>query len=275
LNWAWILSTIAVLAQSGAAHAAPLYSVNVETDELVAVDIWSGTVSTVGSIGHNIVEADLAYHDGLIYVLNNDFGTMTELLALNPDTGAALFAVPVRCDGQIITNAEGLTSAAGQLLASFDSLDAAGSPLFSNALGDLLPANGFLTNVFDYSVFDPDADMDGLTARESDGQIFSLDVAAPAGTYLYEVGREPPSYTLVGSIPVVDDLEFRGDRLFGMAYGAFLYELDPSSGAVLDTIPLELDNQLRGLSVPEPATLGLLAFGGLVLWHRRNSRPSR
>lgn len=248
------------------AQAAFLYSINVDTDELVLLNTDTGAVQVVGPTGYDMRDVDLAYLDGVLYGINNDFGHPAHLFAINPETGAAFAYVPIRLGMDIITNAKGLAAHNGKLVASFDTPDTQGDPLKCNGLGELWPPNGFLTNVFDYSLLSPSADMEGLGTR-ADGQLFSIDNIPKGGARLYKVSRNLPSYSYFADVPAMDDIEFTGDRLFGLENGRGLYELNPETGSLIKPEATFPPVHLSGLAIPEPATALLLLVG--VLARRR------
>ncbi len=248
------------LAGALAAPAAVLYSVNVDTDELVLVNTDTGAVQVVGPTGHDMRDVDLAYFNGLIVGINNNFGSPAHLFVLDPQTGAAFAYVPIRLvSNTIITNAKGLAAHAGRLVASFDTPDTQGDPLKCNGLGEL-GLSGFVTNIFDYSVLNTAADMEGLGTR-ADGQLFSVDNLTPGAARLFRVGRNPPSYSSFADVPAMDDIEFTSDRLFGLQNGRGLYELNPLTGALIKPEPVYPNVRLSGLAIPEPAAALLLLVG--------------
>lgn len=261
----------AALAVCETAHAALLYSINTQTNELVTIDSTSGVVTPVGPIGHNVHDVDLAFQNDILFALNNDFGTRTELLAIDPATGSAFAAIPVRIGSTLITDAaEGLTSINGRLYASFDSTDTQTSPLTSNALALLDPVNGFLTQPFNYAIFDPKADLEGLAYRASDGQLFASRTTGSSGS-LHEVDIDLPAYRTIGALPATNDLEFVADKLFALSEdGTVVYQVNANTGAIQSDTPLSAAGQpLSGLAIPEPSALGLLLVLGLALWRIR------
>lgn len=264
----WLLVVLGVCFLAPQARATLFYSVNVITDTLVTIDSDTGIVTPVGPTGHNMIEVDLAFHQGLLFGLNNDFGKRVELFALDPATGAAVAVVPLRLGAVHLLNAEGLTSTGPDLLVSFDTPDTQGSTLASNALGVVSPTTGLVSQYFDYSTLNPLADMDALGTRRTDGQVFSIDRSGRADGYLYAVDRQVPAYRMIGNAPRTDDLEFVGTRLFALTSNYGLFELSPANGDVLSRIPAIPSLGLSGLALPEPGGLLLLAAAGLLARRR-------
>jgi len=196
------------LAGALVAPAAVLYGVNVDTDELVLVNTDTGAVQVVGPTGHDMHDVDLAYLNGLICGINNNFGSPAYLFVLDSQTGAAFAYVPIPLvSNTIITNAKGLAARAGRPVASFDTPNTPGDPLKCNGLGEL-GLNGFVTDSFDYSTLNIAADMKGVGTR-ADGQLFSVDNLTPGAARLFRVGRNPRSYASFTDVPAMDDIELR------------------------------------------------------------------
>ncbi|GEM_PF-6544843 len=264
------LSVVTWVVAARTASAEFLYSIDLENQQLVKLDVDTGLVSPVGPVGHWMIEVDLVYEGGVLYATNNDFGRRVEIVPINPQTGAALAVAAIRLTDQtLITNGEGLASVNGQLYLSFDPPAAGGDPRASKALGKL--SGPYITEYFDYSLLAPEADMDALAFRAADQQLLSIDILPAGGGKVYEVDRLPvPAYRYVGDSQGITDLAFLGGRLFGLSDRLTLYELDPWTGAVLAAKPVMPAATLCGLAAPEPSSLILLALSAGLLARRSN-----
>lgn len=250
------------------AGAEVFYSVDTQSDELVRVDTQNGNIETVGAIGQDMVEVDLTYFNGVLYALNNQFGSPAEIVPINPETGVGSGPIRLHHQGEFVTNAEGLTRSGNNLYVSFDSIDTQGDPLASNALGRVTPTTGFIFDAFDYAALAPDADMEALGLRETDGQVFGVDNDGNDAE-LFEIDIDPPAFNTIGNVPIFQDMVFLGDRLFAHAEGVGLFELDSYTGELVSPHPLVPTGSLSGIAVvPEPAGVLLLAAGPLLLRRR-------
>ncbi|HUT13651.1 MAG TPA: hypothetical protein VMY42_24400 [Thermoguttaceae bacterium] len=232
-----------------------LFSIDYDTDELVAIDSATGQVRVVGPLGIDIFkDARLAYYDGLLYGLNSVLQEKVELFRIDPSTGAASTPVPVTNDGQGITNAEGLAGLADELVIGFD---LHGNETHSDSLGRLNPVDGTISSILSYSA---PKDFDALIADETGvGELLSVDSIPLVPARLFRVSRSPQQYTAIGapfSPHLCNDLAFLKSRLYVLEQETpALIELDPMTGDVLQTIPITRGGAYKGLAaIAEPPT---------------------
>ena len=271
-----IVLTLSVGVFSRAALGEELFSVDYDTDELVAIDSATGQVRVVGPLGIDIViDARLAYYGGVLYGLNSVLQEKVELFRIDPSTGAASTPIPVTNGGQPVTNAEGLAGLADELVIGFDLY---GNPAHSDSLGILNPVDGTISSVLSYAA---PTDFDGLIADETGvGELLSVDSIPLVPAQLYRVSRSPQQDTAIGdpfTPHLVNDLAFLESRLYTLEQETpALIELDPMTGDVLQTIPITPGGAYKGLTaIPEPCTLASLTVFLIVLpayaWRRRRS----
>ena len=264
------LTVVGLVSMTTAVAADILYSINETTDELVTVDSSTGTLTVVGPIGHNMYNPSLTYLDGVIYALSNKRWDYVELVAINPVTGAKMSSVSVDWEGVPITNAEGLTTLQGQLLIGF--WDGEGNQYYSDSLGGL-SSGGEISSVVDFS--DSGADFDELTV-DATSRIFSTDGEA-AFIRIYAATLSPPSYTLLCEPLWAENLciEFGPSGLFAIAYPQLeICRIDPNTGELLDTAPLEPNVSITGLAyVPPLHALTLSETNGS--WGSVSTSPER
>ena len=259
--------SIALLGKVNTATVALLYSVDLNTDELVSVESSNGQVSVVGSLGRDAKNISLAFLGGQLFGLDSDFVSQrAELIEIDPFTGAASLLGTVFSGVDQVTLAEGMTSRSGVLQASFTTTP---NDPRSDSLGEL-SLSGQLTN----STF-LGLDMDGL-ATDASGQIFAIDGdPTPNTNSLFTI--LPTS--LLGATDRsiagrISGINFLGDDLLGITSDlGTLSRLSTTDGSLLGTISLSQSRNYSGLAnVPEPSSFALAslaAVSGLLLHGRR------
>lgn len=264
-----LLAAICLTAASpeGSAWGGVIYSVNVQTDELVAIETTTGAVTTIGSIGHQMQGTDLASLNGLVYATTQkvsgfNLNGMT-LVAINPVTGAKVSSADMLF-GTNQVFAEGLTAADGQLIATFDYLSTV-----SPRSGVVDPVTGAIS---DQQHHGPDLDELGTT---HDGRIIAVDGINFSGNTrqmaFYELERNPTSTTFLGDFLMqgsLDDIVFTPFGAFSLDHTAGnLYQIDISGPSIVATIPIgAIGLQLDGLAfIPEPSAVVLEALGFVAL----------
>jgi hypothetical protein len=266
---------LAAASPGGLAWGGVIYSVNVQTDELVTIETSTGVVTTVGPIGYNMQGTDLASLNGLIYGTTQktpgfNLDGMT-LVAIDPVTGAKVSSADMLLGASEVFS-EGLTAANGQLIATFDYLSTV-----SPRSGVVDPVTGAIS---DEQLHGPDLDELGTTL---DGRIIAVDGINFSGNTrqmaFYELGRNPTSTTFLGDFLMqgsLDDIVFTPFGAFSLDHTAGnLYQIDISGPSIVATIPIgAIGLQLDGLAyIPEPsglalAAVGLMVFGGFYLRRR-------
>ncbi len=209
------------------------YSVDTSSDTLVTIDSTTGTVTTVGAIGHEMQDVDLVYDNGTLYAITS--GTQTfELLTLDPATGAMLSVVPLRFN-QTLKAVKGITAVDGQLYVIFAHAagycgNACGA---AHVLGRLDPTNGQITELVNYRNLDGGFrhDFDAL-ATDSQGRLLAHRFAEGVAIQTYVLGFDPPSLQHIGEAyppgVSVNDAVFVGDQHYLLSPKAKgFYRYDP------------------------------------------------
>ncbi len=262
---AWI-ALLAVVASSSPVHAVLLYSIDVNSDELVRIDSAAGTVTAIGPIGHNFGNPQLAALGGMLYATTPPacVPATVDLVEIDPGTGAKVAQVRVKVGASdlVTSAADGLSSDGTTLLISYRTAGLCGA---AHNLADLSTA-GAISNV---SVFPSgSADMDAL-AVSGGGQVIGYDgvSGSPIRADFYAVTR-PSSYVLAGShstgTGAYSGIVFDGSGDF-WAYHRTAHtvnRIDPGTGQVLQSFPITTTRTLSGLAAAtgtvgvEPTTWG-------------------
>ncbi len=262
-----ILAAIVLFGVGGAAvrsDAVTLYSIDNLNDALVRIDSQSGKVVTIGPTGVGFNLAQMAYLGGYIYAINTvpncSDPTFVALNKIDPTTGVGLEMTAITIDGVPLDTfvADALTTDGSKLIMSLrDTGEPCGG---AYRLADL-SVTAALTNISE--PFSSSADMDNLAVDEA-GQVYALDGMFGSPNYrsdFYRVTR-PSTYVLLGShfnagVAVYSGTVFTPDgnlwTLERTAGTATLRRLDPATGQVLQTVPLQTALTLRGLALgPSP-----------------------
>jgi hypothetical protein len=259
------------------AQAIPLYSINTSTDHLVRIDSDTGVLTSVGALGRDARDIDLALtSDGQLWGLNSGSG-LVELWQINKVTGAVDASAPVKAGAASVLSAEGLASRGNQLKLSYD-LTAAGNSI---TLADVSSAGavtgGIVTTV----------DMDALADGHANSYgLYGFDRNPGTGTFLYGINPATGVSTLIQSysdaLGFHDLITLAGNQ--GIAIDTFadkLYRLDLTNGAVLGTTTIGTGGTgvFNGLALAEPLPAGVpdgasrlsvgLALVGLLVLRRR------
>ncbi len=260
------LAVLVVVANTS--QAVELFSVNTSTDELVSIDISTGTVTTVGMIGHEMHQTDLTSLGGLLYAITSNSsdqfsGTGYSLVTIDPTTGSSISSVNMTFDGGNV-HAESITTAGETLIIGYDH-----ASLLSKRTAEVSPVTGIVTNSQFHGV---DIDALGTTLG---GQMFGLDGSSgsPSNHFtFFTVERDPPGGAFIGGVSFaggMSDLAFAPVGAFALdEVNSQLLQLDLSgSPTIVDTIPLSTGlTSYRGLAyIPEPSTIILLLTGALGL----------
>jgi len=251
---------LATLATARPAGAVLFYSIDVATDQLVRIDSSTGTVTTVGTVGYDFGNAQLALLGGTLYATNLPLcvNGVVDLVAIDPDTGVKISQVRVKSGAaDLVTSAaDGLAVDGTTLLLSYRTAGLCGA---AHNLADLA-TSGALSNVTTFS--SSATDMDGLAVSPS-GQIYAYDgvLGSPNRADVYAVAR-PSSYALVGSHFTGTEgyngfvFDETGDFWGYRRTSHSLFRLDPTNGQVLQTIPVATTRPLAGLAVA-PSVVGV------------------
>ena len=252
-----IVACIFVLLCGTETEADLLYSVNVDSDQLVTIDTETGEVKVVGSIGFDTDSMDLATVDGELYGITSEFNVRSDLFRIDTNSGQASFLGQLFRGTTPVVNAEGLAARNGALQVGFTTVV---DDFFSTNLG-VLNLDGTIESDFDTGV-----DMDQL-GNNSAGDLFAIDgVPADNSVRLYSI--DPTSF--IGLYTAADgdapqDITFAKRRLWGIAPQG-LVEIDPADGSLLKVISLsEPSDFFRGLvNAPLAGLLGDVNCDGEV-----------
>ena len=239
-----------------ATHAQLFYSVNYATDELVEIDATTGNVSTVGGIGFDAINVDLAWLDGKLYGVDFDFGVRADLYEFDLMTGAATQLGQLFDDnGVIVLNAEGLAVRNDQLVVGFTTVPGG----FGSTNFGVLQLDGSIESVVNVGV-----DIDGF-ANDSDGQLFGMD--SDFGNNENRLFSVDP-FELIGiqnmGANAIEDIAFLNETLFAIT-NTGLARIDQSTGALVSILILNpSSSNYSGLVAPNDGVLGDINCDGVV-----------
>lgn len=279
-RWLVLLPLLLLVLAAGPAAAATLYSIDVNTDQLVTIDTATGAITTVGAIGHNFSGVSLAWLGGHLYAttLPPCATTFVDLVKIDPSTGAKVSQVRVKVGATDlqVSAADGLTAGATTLMISYRA--ASGACGQAHVLADLSTA-GAVTNQTDfYPVAGVASDMDNLAYDPTTGTLIGQDGVTGGATNpmnFYSVAR-PSTYALAGSHSVASNDGYSGTVFTdtGVLYAYLrtahqVRRIDPATGAVLQTIALSPARTLRGLAyAPQPTPALPETWGGVKAIYR-------
>lgn len=271
-GFALVLLMVAI---TSSARADILYTVDNVSDELFSIDTDTGQVTSIGITGMGNFDVDLTFLGGQLYGIRNDFTNQeAELVQFDLNTGAVTGLAMLSQNGNAVTNAEGLGSVNGQLVAGFTT----GSNDFSSSQLGVLSLTGEISGSQNTGT-----DMDALGGNASD-QLYSVD-NRPNGALVDRDFLTLSPTNLLGTTTdtfAFTDIAFSGGRLFAIGAGADsqLVELDPLNGSVRNSITLSRSGSYRGLAasaVPEPSAavwLGLASAVGFATRRRQRGQES-
>lgn len=261
------------LASSIACHEAfadLFYSVDMDTDELVTIDSSSGEVQTVGSLGRDFDNSDIALeiHEGKLYAVVGVFDVWrADLFEINRQTGEATFLAQLFDSGTQVSFAEALVSTPTGLRISYNTANQL--QYVSTRLGDLA-LDGQVTGGVETGV-----DMDGI-AILPDERLFTYD-ARTTGVFSFhlEPTEEIGNYDLEGAEPF--DVDYRDGMIWGIS-PLGVVEINPEDGSLASLTSLSRSGDYSGFTaVPEPSSYLLCgaALIGCIALARKKSRKQR
>ena len=232
-----------------------LYSVDVDTDELVQINSITGAVSVIGSLGMDASDIDLTLtSNGQLFGLNATLTSGVDLWTINRTTGAANTIAKVTG----IIYAEGLGHSGNNLNIGYSS---GSNYTFSDRFADL-STTGEISNSMSFTVSDTGdlLDFDALSVGLGDIPFYAADAKHPISsneTRLLVVNPDAPIAMAIGKYNfnevATNDLMALGSDIFGIDHvNSVLHRIDPITGLVDATISLDRNGYYFGLAAPVP-----------------------
>ena len=262
------------LAIGGAAQAATIYAAGYSTDELYKIDTQLHTVTTVGALGIDFTEGDLAFDLASPPALYAAFSIPLRGLSV-VDTGSGV-ASPIKSFNLGTTSdisAMSFRPGDGKLFALDSGLNKLVTINTATGEGSLFGGTGDISGLTDIAAvagmaFDP-INADTLYMMTQYGSTSLYKIQGFAGT---------PTATVVGDIGLsrVTGMTFALDgsqvKLFvtnSDSTGSQLYSVDLNSLALTPVTVNNLPASIGGIAAPEPGALSLLVAGGAAVLLRR------
>lgn len=245
------MMALALALTCGAAAAAPVMYVHDSAGKLGTVDVATGSVELIGSMG--VVMTDIAFDpDGDLFGLS-----FTGLYSINAASGAATF----------IGN-HGIAGGNALVFGAGGTLYAAGSSTGLYSLNTLTGAGTLLGGMGFASAGDLAFNGGNLYLAATTNQLVQVDLSVPASSFA--VG----SFGVAGVFGLATG---DNDVLYAVA-GTTIYEVDTTTGAASNGVSFGLQGLGEAYgesfyteagappptSVPEPSTLPLLGIGVLA-----------
>ena len=234
-----------------------LYSVDVNTDELVQINSVTGAVSVIGSLGMDAHDIDLTLtSNGQLFGLNTALTSGVDLWTIDRTTGAV--DTTTKVTGIIF--AEGLGHSGNNLNIGYSS---GSNYTFSDRFADL-STTGEISNSMSFTVSNTGhlLDFDALSVGLGDIPFYAADGRHPPSsneTKLLTVNPDAPIATAIGTYNfnevATNDLIALGSNIFGIDHiNSVLHRIDPITGSVDETISLDRNGYYFGLaaSIPPP-----------------------
>lgn len=261
------------------ASAQRFYTTEVNTGELRIVNYANGAVTTVGSLGVATTNMDLAWHQGVLYGLDNgapglgNSGNLYSIATTGPTAGQATLLGSLSFQGVAVTG-EALGSDGTFLYAGWGSI---GTNL-STRWG-VVGLTGAVTYIGEIDPNNAQNELDG--AGFGNGRMWGIDLFVQndnQNNYFYnDASNNTPGtfqhahgaygFTVNDSNDLVASI---GTSLFTITSSGYLIEYAQSGGAMHGFTQLAMPGNYRGLEiVPTPGALPLLLGAGLIGARRR------
>lgn len=268
------LAVVVSIAAASPAGGQLFYTTEVQSGELRIVNYANGSVSTVGPLGVGFSNMDLAWHQGVLYGLDNGSGHLYSIATSGGSPGTATFLGALNHNG---------IQVAGEALASDGvSLHVAWGDIGTNVSSNwgVVGLTGTVAQLGTISM-NPTDELDG--AGYGNGQFWGIDLFVQgdnSNNYFYSDTSNPvpgtfehshsafPAFGVNDSNDLVASI---GTSLYTITSSGFLAQYGQSGGTLLGFTQLAQPGNYRGLEVvPAPATAALMLAGcGAVIRRRR------
>lgn len=233
------------------AVAVPLFSVNIVANTLVRIDSVTGVVSTVGALGHDALDIDLAQTaDGRLWGLNSG-GPTVSIWEIDKLTGAVLSSAQALAGSSPVVSAEGLGARGNQLKLSYDLTLGSNSATLGNISASGAVTAGMGTLVDMDALADGHGNPFGLYAFDREPQqntttLYGIDPTTGASSAIH---------TYAAALGFHDLITFNNGE--GIAIDTFtgnLHRLNLSTGTVFEVVGLSTgpSGVYNGLALAEP-----------------------
>ncbi len=237
---------------------ATVYAVDTASDRLVRLDADTGTVTPIGPLGFDALAIDLTRSGGRLYAAHSDPAGPERLYVLDHATGGATLVGDVSLAGAPVDLVKSIaTRPDGSLVIGF------GDAGRAYRIGDMGFGGDVLFHANLRSTGAPDPDLDAL-AMSRTGRLMGADTDADPGddhVCFADVATIPPRYDVASICPrspelgAADDIVLANGSIYALdAPLQRVHRIDPETGAVLASVPVEPGYALHGI-VLAPATL--------------------